>query len=203
MTTMEVSVKAILFLAFLLLAQHQTAVAQDAPHEAARGPVMKVGMTVVNIDFNSATLNDLPQRLWQWDATLGLSSRFGMGIDIGYSRPDTPKGAPHSILSYAVGPVWYPVIHRSAQPYVHGFAGLTKVGGSGGLNAENYEEGHLKLAWKVGTGVDIPVIGPIAMRIGLDYLRSEYVNPLPKVRGQNSLRAIAGLQYIIGRSRRR
>jgi hypothetical protein len=168
--------------------------AQDRPLEAARGPAMKIGMTLVYVDFESRSLNGRAQRLWQWDATLGLSPRFGMGIDMGYSRPDALKGSPNYTLSYAVGPVWYPTTNKNAQTYVHG---------SAAFNGEGFEDGHLKLFWKLGAGVEIPIFGPIDMRVGLDILHSQDPGPGGQILGQTHLRQSIGLQYVFGGLRKR
>jgi hypothetical protein len=196
-------VKAALLLTLFLSALLCTAGAQDRPLEAARGPEMKIGMTLVYVDFDSHSLNDSAQRLWQWDATLGLTPRFGVGIDMGYSRPDSLKGSPNHTLSYAIGPVWSSTINRNAQTYIHGFVGLTNVGGFGGFNGEGREDGALKLFWKLGAGVEIPVFGPVDMRIGVDYLNSQDSVPGGQIRGQTHLRQSIGLQYVLGGLRKR
>lgn len=174
----------------------------QAPHEAAIGPVVKAGMSLAYVDLGRASLSDPAQRVWQCDATLGLSPRFGMGIDLGYSHPDIP-GPHNAVLSYLAGPVLYPSTNSNVQTYIHGFAGLARVGESRVLSTGESGDRHTKLVWKFGAGVEIFAFGPIHMRLGLDYIHSQDYNSGYQIRGQNHLRQMIGLQYVFGSPRKR
>lgn len=64
------------------------------------------------------------------------------------------------------------------------------------LSAGGITHGYVnKSCLEFGAGTKFRLDGPIYLLIGIDYLHSEYVNPLLRFRGQNSLRITASVEY--------
>ena len=138
--------------------------------------------------------------------TIGLFPRFAIRADLGYARAANALGTPsHSgVLSYLAGPVFYPMTQRKFDPYVHALFGGAKVSGpvpvNGGILIGGYATGF---AWAVGVGVDYRVTDSIALRTGLDYMRTAYFGPSLAMQGQNNFRAIAAVVYLFGTRQRK
>jgi hypothetical protein len=135
--------------------------------------------------------------------------RFGAKLDLGYERAPNvyTNGRPMSVLSYLVGPVFYPSNGNLLSTYAHLLVGGAWVAGpvpngNGGLNI-----GYVHLpAWAFGGGVEYRLSPSIGFRVGVDYLHTHFYNSLGAVRGQNDIRIVNSLVYYPGnrvRSRRR
>ena len=139
-------------------------------------------------------------------ATIGLFPHFGIMADLGYARASHPLGTPsHSdVLSYLAGPVFYPTVQRKFDPYVRALFGGARVTGpvpvNGGILIGGYASGF---AWAVGGGIDYQVTRSIALRTGLDYMRTAYFGPTLAMQGQNNFRATAAVVYLFGTRQRK
>jgi hypothetical protein len=180
------------------------------PKAAAIGlqPELKTGLGFAYLDFDVAPSARKRLLGLTSETSMDLSPKFGVEIQIGYLRASNVFGTGrHSdILTYLAGPVWYPT-RRGFQPYLHGLIGLARVTGPFPLAPlANEELAHgmaNKLAWALGTGVEVRLHGPMRMRIGADYLHSAYYGPLLQIRGQNSVETIATIEYVFGIHRTR
>jgi opacity protein-like surface antigen len=133
-------------------------------------------------------------------------SRLGIRADLGYARAANVLGTGrHSdVLSYLVGPVFYPTRHHSFDTYIHALVGGARVSGpvrlsGGGIVLGGWATGY---AWAVGGGVDYWFSDSLAIRTGADYLRTAYYDPTLAVRGQNNIRTTAAVVYFFGRRSR-
>ena len=139
-------------------------------------------------------------------ATIGLFPCFAIKADLGYARTANALGTPsHSgVLSYLAGPVFYPMVQRKLDTYVHALFGGARVSGpvpvNGGILIGGYATGF---AWAVGGGVDYRVTDSIALRTGLDYMRTAYFGPTLAMQGQNNFRATAAVVYLFGTRQRK
>jgi len=177
------------------------------PKAAAIGlqPEVRAGIGLAYLDFDLSPSARKGFLGLESEMSLDLSPRFGAEIEVGYLRASNVfgTGQPSDTLTYLVGPVWYPT-RRSFQPYLHGLVGLARVTGPVPAAANQFEFGMAnKLAWQLGAGVEVPVHGPIRLRIGVDYLHSAYFGPLLEIRGQNNVRIMASVEYVFGIHRRR
>jgi hypothetical protein len=192
-------------LIFSLLICVQRTEAQ-APQFAAIGPAVKasIGLTYLNFDLAPSTRVGL--RGLESEVSVDLSPRFGAAIELGYLRASNVLRSRHhsDILSYVAGPVWYPIRRRDFQIYVHGLVGLARVTGPVPVGDSGFAYGYVnKLSWELGAGAEVRVHGPIYMRIGADYLHSNYFNSLLKIRGQHNLKMTASVEYVFGSHRKR
>jgi hypothetical protein len=133
--------------------------------------------------------------------------RFGAKLDLGYER--APKvysnGRPMSVLSYLVGPVFYPSNGNLLSTYAHLLVGGAWVAGpfpngNGGLSIGYVHHP----AWAFGGGAEYRLSPAFGFRVGVDYLRTHFYNSSGAVRGQNGIRIINSFVFYPGnRSRSR
>jgi opacity protein-like surface antigen len=133
--------------------------------------------------------------------TVGLYSHLAIRADLGYARADNVLGTPsHSdVLSYMAGPVFYPTTQRHGGTYVHALWGGARVSGpvpvDGGILLGGWAFGY---AWAVGGGVNYRVSDSMALRTGVDYVRTTYYGPSLTIQGQNNIRATVAVVYTFG-----
>ncbi len=58
-------------------------------------------------------------------------------------------------------------------------------------------------AWAVGGGVDYRILQSMAIRTGVDYMRTAYFDSSLSIRGQNNIRTTATVVYYFGRRSRK
>jgi hypothetical protein len=138
--------------------------------------------------------------------TIGLNARLAIRGDLGYARAANVLGTPsHSdTLSYLAGPVFYPSIHGRLGPYFHALAGGARVTGPVPVNGRILLGGWtLGYAWAVGGGVEYRVSDSMALRTGVDLMRTTYYGPSLAIQGQNNIRATVAVVYMFGGQSRR
>jgi hypothetical protein len=173
---------------------------------AARGKTMEIGLGYSYV--NQAENQSKRLGLRGADATFTIGySRLGIKADVGYARAANVLGTGrHSdVLSYLVGPVFHPTIHRNFDPYIHVLVGGARVSGpiltnSGLILLGGWATGY---AWAVGGGVEYWVTDALGIRTGADYMRTAYYDSSLVVRGQSNLRTTATVVYYFGRRSRR
>ncbi len=128
-----------------------------------------------------------------------------MKLDLSYARAPNVfnSGYRMDAISYLVGPVFYPSNGNLLSTYAHILVGGARVAGpfpnaNGGLSIGyvNY------LAWAFGGGAEYRLSPALGFRVGVDYLRTHFVNSSRGVRGQNDLRIVNSLVYYFGKSPR-
>jgi opacity protein-like surface antigen len=138
--------------------------------------------------------------------TIGLHSRLAIRADLGYARAANVDGsARHSdVLSYLVGPVFYPMAHRHVVAYVHALAGAARVTGPVLLNGGGFLNGAWvnHFSWAVGGGVEYWISDSMAVRTGADYLRTSYFEAPSMTTGQNNIRTTVAVVYFFRRHSR-
>jgi|ERR1700722_1122161 len=137
--------------------------------------------------------------------TIGFS-RLGITADVGYARASNVLGTGRrsTVLSYLAGPVFHHTVHRSFDSYVHVLVGGARVGGpiltnDGTILLGGWTTGY---AWAVGGGVEYWATDSMAIRTGVDYLRTSFYDSSLVVRGQSSLRTTAAVVYYLGKPSR-
>ena len=141
------------------------------------------------------------------DATFTIGySRLGLRADLGYSRAANVHGTGrHSdVFSYLAGPVFYPTAHRNVDTYIQALLGGARVSGPVPLNGGQFLLGGWAtgFAWAVGGGVDYWLSDSVAIRTGVDYMRTAFYDPSLAIRGQNNIRATASVVYFFGKRSR-
>jgi hypothetical protein len=128
---------------------------------------------------------------------------LGAKLDFSYTRAPNAfhTGYRMDAISYLVGPVFYPSTGNSLSTYAHVLVGGARVSGpfpngNGGLNVGyvNYP------AWAFGGGAEYRISRAFGFRVGVDYLRTHFVNSSRAVRGQNDFRIVNSFVYYFGKS---
>jgi hypothetical protein len=127
--------------------------------------------------------------------------RFGVKLDLGYARASNAFSTGHSmdVLSYLVGPVFYPSSGNFLSTYIHFLAGGARVAGPLSNGNGGLELGHVHYpAWAFGGGAEYRLSPAFGFRIGIDYLHTYFYNPAGAVRGQNDFRVVNSIVYYPG-----
>jgi opacity protein-like surface antigen len=162
---------------FLMCAAHISA---QSPVPAGRGLSIDAGLGYAYVSHGESASS--PVGPWGGDASITIgSSRLGLKADLAYARAATIPGTRHhnEVLSYLAGPVFRPRIHRSFDTYVRVLVGAARISGPVPLGRGGYLLGGwgIGLAWLSGGGVEYRVTDSIAIRTGVDYLRTSYFDP--------------------------
>jgi opacity protein-like surface antigen len=175
---------------------------KEGPVAAARGKTIEMGLGYSYVSQTENQSKRLGLRGTDASLTIG-SSRLGIKADVGFVRASDVLGTGrHSaVLSYLAGPIFHPTMHRSFDTYVQALVGGAKVSGpiltNGGLILlGGWTTGF---AWAVGGGVEYWVTDSMAVRTGVDYLRTGFYDPSLVVRGQSNLRTTATVVYYFGK----
>jgi len=188
----------ILFLVAPLVAQRFVT---SIPPAAATGPVFEAsaGYTYLALDMPSQQRVGLSGV----DASgfVDFNSRWGMMVDSSYARAGNVLGTGHSgnVLSFLIGPVFYPLDYGNTRIFVHTLAGVSLVNSAVPVKGTYYLGGTVtRFSYAVGGGIERTVAGPLAIRVGADYLRTTFANSTAEMRFQNNLRFVTGFVIRFG-----
>jgi len=189
----------ILFLVAPLLAQLRYV--SNAPPAAAAGPVVEasVGYTYLVLDTPSRQRASLSGA--DANGFVDFNPRWGMMVDSSYVRTGNVLGTGHSgnVLSFLIGPVFYPVDLGRTRVFVHTVAGASLVNSAVPVKGTYYLGGTVvRFSYALGGGVEHTVSGPFAIRIGADYLRTTFANSTAVMRFQNNLRITTSVVFRFG-----
>lgn len=185
--------KLALFLAFLPV----SAFAQ-MPSPAGAGPFItaSLGYSYVSLPIPSSAridMNGVGASL-----TADIRSRFGAKVDLNYVRQSNVLGSGHhsDVLSYMLGPMFYPVSNERWTVYIQALGGGSSENGvlpngTGGFDTA-YTDGF---AWTVGGGIERSISSAFAVRTETDYMHTSFIDANTVIRGQNDLRITASLVY--------
>ncbi len=189
----------IFFLVTPLLAQDHLL---SAPPVAASGPVFEASAGYTYLDMETPSRQRVG--LSGVDATgfVDFNPRLGMVVDANYARAGNVLGTPHSgnVLSCLTGPVFYPVEYGNTRIFVHTLAGISMVNSAVPVMGTYYLGGTItRFSYAVGGGVEHTITGPLALRVGGDYLRTTFANASAAMAFQNNLRFVTGIVYRFGK----
>ncbi len=178
----------------------------QGPIQTGIGPVIEASLGFEYIGQQVPSAGSVPMNGADAGLTVGIRRRFAVRGDVGYARAgDVFSSGHHSdILSYLVGPVYHPTTGRHLSTYVEALVGGARVTGATPVPSGGEIRGYAnEFAWAGGGGVEIHTWPSLAMRIGADYLHTQYFDPTATLVGQGNLRALVSLTYSIGGSRGR
>jgi opacity protein-like surface antigen len=172
-----------------------------APPAAATTPTFEAsaGYTYLFLD----TLSRQRISLSGVDANgfVDINSRWGIKVDSSYARTGNVPGTPHSgnVLSFLTGPVFYPVEYGPTRIFVHTLAGVSLVNSAVPVNGTYYLRGTVtRFSYALGGGMERTVSGPLAIRIGADYLRTTFADSSAAMQFQNNLRIVTSIVFRFG-----
>ncbi|SRR5712692_8578860 len=189
-----------IFFCFMLSGARASA---QSPVPAAISRVVDVSLGYSYISHGYGISNRV--RLNGADAsfTMGTFPRLAIRVDFGYARAANvfDSGRHSDVFSYMAGPVLYPSTHRHIVTYLHGLVGGARVTGpvflnGGGPPASGFAN---KFAWAAGGGAEYWTSDSMAIRTGLDYMRTAYFDASRAIRSQNNIRATVSVVYFLGK----
>jgi len=198
--------KTILKMLTLVVLLVPTAYAQG-PLVAGMGPVLEAGVGYSYIQAGVPTQsNPLAMNGVDLLGTADFSRRFGVHLDLGYARSFDAYDSRHTadMFTYMAGPVFYPLRSRNLNVYTHLLLGGAR---ETGVNFEPNGQIILgyanRFAWAGGAGGQYRFSPSLAVRVGVDYLRTEFFNSSVALQGQTNLKPSVALIYTFGEGRER
>ncbi len=182
----------------LFLAVFPASAFAQMPSPAGTGPFItaSLGYSYVSLPIPSSAridMNGVGASL-----TADFRSRFGAKVDLNYVRQANVLASGHhsDVLSYMLGPLFYPVSNDRWTVYLQALAGGSNAdgvlpNGTGGFDTA-YTDG---LAWAVGGGIERSISSAFAVRTEADYMHTSFIDINAVLRGQNDLRVTASLVY--------
>jgi opacity protein-like surface antigen len=175
------------------------------PLVAAQGPVLEAGAgySYIQAGVPSQT-NKLAMNGVDLLGTADFSRRFGIHVDLGYARNFDAYSSHHTadMFTYMAGPVFYPVRKRNLNLYTHLLLGGAR---ETGVNFEPNGQiivGYAnRLAWDGGAGAQYRFSQSWAVRVGVDYLHTEFFNSSVQLAGQTNFKPSISLIYTFGEGR--
>lgn len=171
------------------------------PLPAAYAPVIKVSAGFLVTSLGMPAGGYVALRGGNASISVDSGKRFATELDISYARaPNAFKSGHHmDMLSYLVGPAYYPSRRDSMSTFVHFLAGGARVAGPFSNGSGGLLLGHVHYpAWGGGGGVECTISRAIALRVSVDYLRTNFYNPAGNIRGQNDIRIVNNILYYPG-----
>jgi len=140
------------------------------------------------------------------DASLteGITPRFSVKADLGYMSAPNVLGTGHhsDVLSYLVGPVFYPRKDRRLVTYVHGLFGGARVTGAVPLGG-GFGKGYVyDFSWAFGGGYEYWFSNSTALRVSVDALHTSFFNASGTIQGRYDLRPVLGVVHYFGGRKR-
>ena len=188
----------ILFLVAPLVAQHYVT---SAPPAAATSPVFEASVAYTYLALDTPSRQRVGLSGVDANGFVDFNPRWGMMVDSSYSRAGNVLGTGHSgnVLSFLIGPQFYPVDFGNTRIFVHTLAGVSLVNSAVPVKGTYYLGGTVtRFSYALGGGVEHTVAGPLAIRVGADYLRTTFADSTAAMQFQNNVRFITGIVFRFG-----
>jgi opacity protein-like surface antigen len=194
----------ILFLVAPLVAQRFVT---SAPPAAATGPVFEASAGYTYLALDTPSRQRVGLSGVDANGFVDFTSRWGMMVDSSYARAGNVLGTGHSgnVLSFLIGPQFYPVDFGNTRIFVHTLAGVSLVNSAVPVPVKGtyYLGGTVtRFSYALGGGVEHTVAGPLAIRVGADYLRTTFANSTAAMQFQNNVRFVTGVVFRFGNRER-
>lgn len=173
---------------------------QGVPAEAGSGPAFNFSagwtyLTMPVTSTNTANLTGL-------DATTGIDflHHWGAIADASYVRASNTLGLGHGsyIMTFLIGPVFYPIEGHSFRLSVRGLVGAGLVDSIVPVSNTSSLHGWVaRPSYGGGAGIEHSLYGPLGARVDGDYLRTAFVNASDVVQPQNNLRFTVSLVFHV------
>jgi opacity protein-like surface antigen len=174
----------------------------SAPPAAATGPVFEASAGYTYLALDTPSRQRVGLSGVEADGFVDFNPRWGMMVDSSYARAGNVLGTGHSgnVLSFLIGPVFYPVDFGNTRIFVHTLAGVSLVNSAVPVKGTYYLGGTVtRFSYALGGGVEHTVAGPLAIRVGADYLRTTFANSTAAMQFQNNVRFVTGFVFRFGR----
>lgn len=182
----------------LILALLPASAYAQMPSATGSGPMFttSLGYSYMSVPIPSATRIDMNGVAAS--ATVDFRSRFGAKVDLNYVRQANVFGTGHhgDVLTYMIGPMFYPVSNDRWVVYVQGLAGGTRSTGvvpntTGGFDTAFADA----FGFAVGAGIERSLFSTFAIRTEADYMYTSFADATAALKSQNDLRFTGSLVY--------
>lgn len=173
-----------------------------APPAAATGPVFEASAGYTYFDMDTPSRQRVGLSGVDANGFVDLNSRWGIVADATYAHTGAVLSTPRSgnVVSCLTGPVFYPVDFGNARIFVHTLGGVSLVNSAVPVMGTYYLGGTIiRFSYAVGGGVEHAIAGPLAIRVGGDYLRTAFANPTAAIVSQRNLRLVTAIVVRFGR----
>lgn len=178
--------------------------AQSSPginRPAATAPLFEAGVGYAFMSMTSPSTSRVNLNGINADGSVRFSPRWAGAVDLTYVRSGglPVTGHTDSVLSGLVGPVFYLAEHGKTTIFVHGLVGFAWVDSAVPISSTSFFSGYeTRFSYLLGGGVERALTGPFALRAGVDYQRTSFVNSTLALEGQKNIRLTLGVQYRFG-----
>ena len=182
------------------------AVHAQNPLVAGQAPVLEAGIGYSYINASIPSQSNLGMNGVDLLGSADFSPRLGIHLDLGYARNFDAFDSGHSadLLTYMAGPAFYPVRRGHFDVYTHVLFGGARETGINYQSDGAIVTGFVnKFAWAAGGGVQYRFSRSLALRVGADYLHTQFFNSNVALQGQSNLKPSISLIYTFGEGRER
>jgi len=135
------------------------------------------------------------------NAFVDIRARWGLMADASYARTGDVLGTGHSgnVMSSLIGPAFYPAAYGNTRVFVHTLGGVSLVDSAVPVRGTYYLGGTLiRFSYAAGGGVERPLPGRLALRLGGDYVRTTFSDSTAALRFENNFRIVTSIVYRFG-----
>jgi opacity protein-like surface antigen len=196
---MKTMLKLSLLLVTLGLASQARA---QGPLIAGVAPVLDGGIGYSYVQSNIPSQGNLAMKGILLSASGDLNARFGVKVEIGYSRSSDAfqTGRVADTLTYMAGPVFYPIRRSRFDIHAQVLVGGARVTGVTFENDGTLVRGYVNhFGWTGGAGFQVRISSGMALRPEVEYVRTSFFNSNVAFQGQTNLRTTLNLIYTFGR----
>jgi opacity protein-like surface antigen len=171
------------------------------PPVAAASPVFEVSTGYTYLVLDTPSRQRVGLSGVDTNGFVDFNARMGMMVDSSYARAGNVLGTGHSgnVLSCLGGPVFYPIGYGNTRIFVHTLGGVSLVNSAVPVQGSYYLGGTIiRFSYAMGGGVEHMLAGPLAVRVGGEYLRTTFATPTAKMQFQNNFRVVTSIVYRFG-----
>ena len=174
----------------------------QGPIVAGVAPVFEGGIGYLYMKSTVPSQGNLAMKGVLVSVSGDLNARFGAKLQVGYSRSFDAfqTGRTADILTYMVGPVFYPVRRPKFDIHAQVLLGGARETGVNFEGDGTLVRGFVNHpAWAGGVGLQYRISPAVSLRPEVEYLRTSFFNSNVAIQGQPNLRTSFSMIYTFGR----
>jgi len=174
----------------------------QGPMVAGVAPVFEGGIGYLYMKSTVPSQGNLAMKGVLVSVSGDLNARFGAKLQVGYSRSFDAfqTGRTADILTYMVGPVFYPVRRPKFDIHAQVLLGGARETGVNFEGDGTLVRGFVNHpAWAGGVGLQYRISPAVSLRPEVEYLRTSFFNSNVAIQGQPNLRTSFSMIYTFGR----
>lgn len=183
-------------------------ISRQGPLHAALIPALEARVGFSTLSRVSSPNNRVLYQGLNTSVTKQYTDRLGGTVEVAYLRAANVfhTGQSNTVLTYLLGPVFYPYQADGFATSLHALGGGARVSGAISLSSTpgQYFKGTVDdKAWALGGGIERWFFSDsIALGVDVDALHTTFFNNAAKVHGEYDLRVTWGISYNLGPKRR-